>query len=357
MAHVILAINPGSTTTKIGLFDDREPRCEETLHHPPEDLKTDRSIFEQLGPRLAAVRALLDRLGQPVSGLAAVVGRGGLLPSLPGGTYRVGPAMLEVLAKGERGEHASNLGAAMADELARAAGCPAFIVDPVSVDEMWDVARTTGLPFMNRESLCHALNIRATAHAHAAQMGRPLSELSLIVLHLGGGCSTAAVQGGQLVDVLNPRDDGPMSADRAGGLPTLQVARWVAREGLDEAAVERKLFREGGLYAHLGTRDLREVYARIDEGDAVALGVVGSMVYQAARGIGGLAACLDGKVDGILLTGGMINEARLAEAIAAKVRFIAPVSSYPGENELVALAAGAHRVLEGLESARAYPPV
>lgn len=355
MAYRILVVNPGSTSTKIGLFEDQQVCFEENLAHSAEELRPDRPVIEQLAMRLQAVHELLQRFQVAPGSLAAVVGRGGLLPPLPGGTYRVNGAMLDVLARAERGEHASNLGALLADILAREAGCPAFIVDPVSVDEMWPVARLTGLPELQRQSLCHALNIRSTAHAHARQLARPLVELSLIVAHLGGGVSLAALRDGRLVDVVNPRDEGPMAADRAGGLPSLQLALWVAENGLSAATLERRLFREGGLFAHLGTRDLRQVYARIDEGNTYAAEVIEALAYQVARGIGGLAACLSGRVDAILITGGMAREPRLTREIEAHVRFIAPVHVYPGENELAALAEGALRVLTGEEQARSYP--
>lgn len=355
MGHRILVVNPGSTSTKVGLFDDLQPVDTETLEHGPDEISAERPVLDQMAMRLGALRTLLARWGVAVATLDAVVGRGGLLPPLPGGTYEVCPSLLQDLARAQRGEHASNLGAPIADIVAREAVCPAFVVDPVSVDEMWPVARITGLPDLRRESLCHALNIRATAHAHANASGVSLEELSLIVAHLGGGCSMAAVHRGRLVDVVNPRDEGPMSADRAGGLPSLQLARWVITERLDRGALERRLFREGGLYAHLGTRDLREAYRRADEGDVAAVAVLDALVYQVARTIGGLAACLGGRVDAILLTGGMAHEERLVQAVACKVAFIAELHAYPGEDELAALAAGAWRVLTGAESAQVYP--
>jgi len=355
MGHRILVVNPGSTSTKVGLFEDNTPASVESLEHTPEELSADRPVLEQMGLRLDAIRSALQRWGVSVSSLDAVVGRGGLLPPLRGGTYQVCPSMLQALARAERGEHASNLGAPIADILAREAECPAFIVDPVSVDELWPVARVTGLPDLRRESLCHALNIRSTAHAYADAQGVPLEELSLIVAHLGGGCSMAVVYGGRLVDVVNPRDEGPMSADRAGGLPSLQLARWVISERLDPAVLERRLFREGGLFAHLGTRDLREAYRRADEGDDAATAVLKALVYQIARTIGGLAACLSGRVDAVLLTGGMAHEERLVDAVRGKVGFIAELHAYPGEDELAALASGAFRVLTGKETPQSYP--
>ncbi|MDY0061511.1 MAG: butyrate kinase [Myxococcota bacterium] len=352
MSELILVINPGSTSTKVGLFQDGAARNEENLTHEAEELRPDRPVFEQLPLRLAAVRELLVRWGVAVGELAAVVGRGGLLPPLPGGTYQVDTDMLDRLARAERGEHASNLGAALAFTLAQEAGRPAYIVDPVSVDELWPVARVTGRPELARSSVCHALNLRATAHAHATKLGRPLAELRLVVAHLGGGVSLAAVAGGRLVDVINPREEGPMSADRAGGLPTLPFGIWAVEKGYTVADLERLCFREGGFFAHLGTRDLREIYRRVEAGDEAAQRVVEALVYQVARAIGGLAACLAGRVDAVLLTGGMAKEPRLTAEIRDRVAFIGPVHVYPGENELAALAAGAARVLRGEELAR-----
>ncbi len=347
--HRILVVNPGSTSTKLAMFEaDRELASAKVEH---DDDVLSMPVGQQLEPRLREVMGVVsDWVSE---GLDAVVGRGGLLPPMEGGTYLVDDTMVDLLARAERGEHASNLGAAMARALA--GDRPAYIVDPVSVDEMWPVARVTGLPGLERESLCHALNMRAVAYRHAAEVGRPITDLALVVAHMGGGVSLAAFHGGRMVDVVNPRDEGPMSSDRAGGLPSLKLARWVIDHGLTKGEVERRLFREGGFLAHLGLRDVREIKALADQGDARARLVLDAFTYQVSKAIGGLAAALSGEVDGVLLTGGMAHEGWLVEGIRARVGFVAPVTPYPGEDEMAALASGAQRVLSGEEEAKRFP--
>jgi butyrate kinase len=352
----VLAINPGSASTKLALYHGGSARLEETVLHSDGELAPyrNRSILDQLQLRLDAVLAALHADRVQLDTLHATVGRGGLLRPLASGTYRVSDAMVAELRAAPRGEHASNLGALLAARLAEPAGCPAFIVDPVSVDEWDDVARLSGLAGLDRECLSHALNTKAVARRHAADVGRPYDELRLVVLHLGSGISVSAHRDGRMVDVTNSREEGPFSTERAGTVPTVRLVERVLAEQLSFAEAEAMLFREGGLHSYLGTRDLREVERRIEEGDARARLVLDGMLYQVRKEAGAMAAVLDGRVDAVLLTGGMARSERVASALRGALGWIAPVHLHPGEDELRALAEGALRVLNGDEAAREY---
>ncbi len=352
MSPRVLAVNPGAGSTKVALYEGEARRAEETLRHDLAAAAPAR-IWDELPSRLAAVRDFARRAG---GRLDAVAGRGGLLPPLASGAYLVTHAMIADLQRAARGEHASNLGAPLALALAREHGCPALVVDPVSVDELDPVARVSGLAGVERRSLCHALNIRAVARRHARALGRPLAELRLVVAHLGTGVSLAALREGRLVDVVNPQDEGPFAGDRAGGVPVMAVVDLCFAPGADAAALRRRLFGQGGLQDHLGTRSASDALARARAGDAAARLVLEAMAYQIAKAVGGLAAALEGKVDAVLLTGGMAHEEAIVSEIRRRVAFVAPVAVYPGEDELRALAEAALRVLSGEEPARPYPP-
>lgn len=354
---LILAVNPGSTSTKLGLFSGDAQVWAVNLPHG-DDLLAEfrgRPIADQLDLRTAECRAALAERGVDSAALAAVVGRGGLLPPLESGTYRVGERMLADLRAHERGEHASNLGAMIAAALAAGAGCEAYIVDPVSVDEWEPVARLSGVEGIERQALSHALNTKAIARRFARDCGTPYAELRLVVLHLGSGTTVSAHRGGRMVDASNAREEGPFSMERAGGVPAMLLAELATRPGTTFADLERRLFREGGVYSYLGTRDLREVLARVEAGDQTAALVLDALLYQTAKEAGAMAAVLEGRVDAVLLTGGMMHAGPVAEALAERVRWIGTVRSYPGEDELRALAEGAERVLAGAEPARSYP--
>ncbi len=357
MSRFVLAVNPGTSTTKLALFRGGALVAEETARHDGSTLRPFARVFEELPLRLEAVRAFAARAGLGPRSLAAAVGRGGLLPPLPSGTYAVDAAMIADLERAERGEHASNLGAPLALALAHEHGCPAFVVDPVSVDELEPVARVTGLAGIERRSFSHALNMRAVARRHARACGRRLEDLRLVVAHLGTGSSLSAQRGGRMVDVVNPQDEGPFAGDRAGGVPATALVRLCFEPGATEASVRRRLFGDGGLFDHLGTRSGREALARADAGDARARLVLEAMWYQVAKAAGGLAAVLQGEVDAVLLTGGMAHEPWIVGEVRRRVEWIAPVAVYPGEDELRALAEGALRVLSGEEAARPYRPV
>jgi butyrate kinase len=351
---VILAVNPGAGSTKLGLRRGGAVR-EDRLEHPDLLARPAGRVWDELTVRTGAVRAFLAREGVGAGALSAVVGRGGLLGPLPSGTYAVDEAMLRDLERAERGEHASNLGAPIALAVAREHGCPAFVVDPVSVDELDPVARVAGLSGMERRSFTHALNLRAIARRFAAGAGRSLAALRLVACHLGTGVSLAAFREGRMVDVVNPQDEGPFSGDRAGGLPVTAVVSMCFAPGAEERAVRRRLFGDGGLFSLLGTRDAREALARAEAGEARAGLVLDAMAYQVGKAAGGLAAALEGEVDAVLLTGGLAHLAPVVEAVRRRVGWIAPIHLFPGEDELRALAEGALRVLRGEEVARRYP--
>jgi butyrate kinase len=351
---LILCVNPGATSTKVGLFEGIAPLQARTLRHPDAELARHPRVSDQLALRLDAVRAFLADAKVGRGQLSAVAGRGGLLRPLSSGTYRVDAALLADAASARRGEHASNLGGPIAAAVAGEHACPAFVVDPVSVDELEPVARITGLAGVERQSLAHALNIRAVARRHARDRGRALESLRLVVAHLGSGVSLAAIEAGRMIDVVNPQDEGPMSPDRAGGMPSTAIVEMCFAPAADRAAVRRRLFGEGGLWSHLGTRDLGEALARADGGDERARLVLQAVAYQIAKAVADMASALRGKVDAVLLTGGMAHAPWLVAEVRSRVAWIASVEVYPGEDELLALAEGAWRALSGEEPARDY---
>ncbi len=354
MKELVLAVNPGAGSTKLGLFRGAERVAESSERHADSDLARFRRIADQLPWRAASARSFLERWRVGKGDLGAVVGRGGLLKPLASGTYLVDEAMLRDAERGERGEHASNLGSLVASDLAKEHGCPAFIVDPVSIDELDPAARLSGLAGVERRSMCHALNMRAVARRHAAAVGKPPGELRLVVAHLGTGASLCAQRDGRLVDVVNPQDEGPFSGDRCGGLPAMPLIDLCFASGADARQLRKRLFGNGGLYSYLGTRDVREAAERAARGDAEAALVFDAMAYQLSKSVGELATALEGKVDAILFTGGAAHVEALVRALRRRVEWIAPVFVYPGEDELLALAEGAQRVLSGEEQARAY---
>jgi len=352
----LLIINPGSTSTKIAIFEADLPVHTETLRHSSEEIGRFTRVYDQYPFRRELILQWLERVGTPPGDLSAVVGRGGILRPIAGGTYRVGPRMLKDLAAGTLGEHASNLGAALASEIAAAAGgIAAFIVDPVVVDEMEPVARISGLPGMPRRSLFHALNQKAVARRAARELGRSYQEVNLVVVHLGGGITVGAHRQGRVIDVNNGLDgEGPMSPERAGTLPSLGVVHLSFSWRFALPEISRMVVGQGGLVAHLSTNDAREVERAVLEGNSHAEMVYRGMAYQVAKEVGRAAVALRGKVDGIALTGGLAHSRLLTGWIAERVQWIAPVCVYPGEDELPALAEGALRVLRGEEEAREY---
>ncbi|MGB9813713.1 MAG: butyrate kinase [Thermovenabulum sp.] len=355
MTFEILAINPGSTSTKIAVFKDEELMFEEKISHSTEELRDFKTIFDQYPFRKRIILDVLHKRNYNIKNLSAVVGRGGLIKPVEGGTYKVNEKMLEDLKKGVLGEHASNLGGVLAYEIASETGIPSFIVDPVVVDEMEPIAKITGVPEIKRKSIFHALNQKAVAKRYAKSIGKRYEELNLIVAHMGGGITVGAHKKGRVVDVNNGLDgEGPFSPERSGQLPALDFAKLILSKNMNLEEIKKMIAGKGGLVAYFGTNDAREIGKRIDEGNDEAKLVYEAMAYNIAKEIGACAAVLSGKVDAVILTGGLAYDSKLVNWIKERISFIAPVEIFPGEDELKALAEGALRVLRGEEAAKEY---
>jgi butyrate kinase len=351
----LLIINPGSTSTKIAIFDNEKPVLEQTLRHSNEELAPYATVIDQFEFRKNVILETLNANGINISKLSAVVGRGGLLKPMEGGTYKVNSSMLTDLKAAVMGQHASNLGAIIADEIAAQLGIPAFIVDPVVVDEMDEIARFSGMPDIKRVSIWHALNQKAVARRAAADLGKKYEDTNLIIAHLGGGISVGAHRKGRTVDVNNALDgEGPFSPERSGGVPIggLMKLCYSGKYTIEE--MKKKITGKGGLVAYLGTNDGREVVKMIEAGDKNAELIYKAMAYQVAKDIGACAAVLEGKVDAVCLTGGLAYDKLLTGWIKEMVSFIGDVRIYPGEDEMIALAEGGLRVLRGEEAAKEY---
>jgi butyrate kinase len=352
----ILCVNPGSTSTKVALFENDKLRFDEKFGHTTSELKQYSRIVDQYPLRLGVVKDFLNKIKFPVSKLSAIAGIGGLLKPIPCGTYLVNEKMISDLKSGKYGEHASNLGAILAFDLASEENLPAYIVDPVVADEMEAEARFSGHPVIERRSLFHALNQKAVAKRYAKAKNIAYDKLNLIVAHLGGGISIGAHKKGKVVDVNNALDgDGPFSPERSGGLPAGDLARLCFSGSFTKGEVKKMITGQGGLVAYLGTNDGHEVLKRIEQNDQHAALVFKAMAYQVAKEIGALAAVLEGKVDAVIITGGLAAEGKyLVPWITKAVRFIASVVVIPGEEEMLALCEGALRALNGEEQALIY---
>jgi len=355
MTHKLLIINPGSTSTKIGVYEDEKEVLEETLRHTSEEIGKFKGIYEQLNFRKDVILAVLKEKNFDIKTLDAIVGRGGLLKAIEGGTYSVNEVMLTDLKTGVQGQHASNLGGIIAHEIGKSLDIPAFIVDPVVVDEMIDVARISGLPEIQRKSIFHALNQKAVARRYAKENGKKYEEINLIVAHMGGGVSVGAHKAGKVIDVNNALDgDGPFSPERSGGLPVGDLVKMCFSGKYTIEDIKKKINGKGGLVAYLNTNDAKEVSDKADAGDEKYKLILEAMQYQVAKEIGKCAAVLKGKVDAIILTGGIAYGKSTVNYIKERVEFICPVVVYPGEDELLALAEGGLRVLNHQEEAKVY---
>ena len=350
-----LIINPGSTSTKIGVFDDENLLFEETLRHTTEEISQFPTIVDQKDFRKKIITDLLASKNFDMKSLNMVVGRGGMLKPIPGGTYAVTDDLLHDLVIGKQGQHASNLGGILAREIADQIGVKAYIVDPVVVDELSDVARVSGMPDVQRTSIFHPLNQKAVARRYAKSVGKKYQDLNLVVAHLGGGVSVGAHDHGRIVDVYSAFEgDGAMSPERCGGLPTGALIRLCYSGKFSEKEMLKKATGAGGFNAYLGTNDAREVMKKIDAGDEKARLVMDAFIFQVCKDIGAQATVLKGKVDQIIITGGIAYNERITSAMKERIGFIAPVTVYPGEDELLALAQGAIRVMNGEEKAQQY---
>ncbi len=350
----LLVINPGSTSTKIGVFEDEKLLFEETLRHSTEEITQYGSIFEQKDFRKNIILDFLASKDLKPADFDAFVGRGGMLKPITGGTYPVTDDLLEDLKIGKTGQHASNLGGILAREIGDEVGKPSFIVDPVVVDEMQPLARYSGLPELPRRSVFHALNQKAVAKRYAKEIGKRYDLLNLIVVHMGGGVSVGAHTGGKVVDVFNALSgDGAFSPERAGAVPPGALVDLCFSGKYTQKEVKKMLIGNGGFNAYLHTNDAREVYQK-SLTDEYAKTVLDAFVYQVSKDIGAQAAVLSGNVDQIILTGGIAYGEYVVSEIKKRVSFIAPVTVYPGEDELLALAEGALRVMNGEERALEY---
>jgi butyrate kinase len=351
----ILVINPGSTSTKISVFEDEREVWSSKLKHSTEEIATFDRIIDQFEFRKNVVLLGLENAGYRIGTFSAVVGRGGLLKPMEGGTYRVTENLLDDLKAEVQGEHVSNLGAMIAHQLASEAGCESFIVDPVVVDEMEPPARYSGHPALTRRSIFHALNQRAVARRACSETGRDYLKSKLIVAHLGGGISVGAHFMGRVIDVNNGLNgDGPFTPERSGGLPSGDLADLCFSGNFTHDQVKKMIKGEGGIVAYLGTNDMLEVEREVAKGNEEYREVYYAMAYQIAKEIGALSAVLKGDVDLIVISGGIAHDGNFMEWIRERVEFIADVMVYPGEMEMEALARGALRVLQGEEETRTY---
>jgi butyrate kinase len=354
----VLVINPGTTSTKIGVFTRDGEQFSETIRHGDEEIARFRGqpMLARLDYRAELIGRALEAAGYGPKSKStecweAAVGRGGLLPPMECGTYVADDVMVDALRKSPLGEHASNLGAVLALRFAKSAGVDAYIVDPVTVDEWQPCARFTGSPLVERTSIGHALNTKAVARRFAREHAKAYADLRLIVAHMGSGITVSAHRGGRTID-SNSIEEGPFGPDRTGSLPVRALIKLCFSGRFTQAELDRQVFGDGGLFAYLGTRDLLEVEQRINAGDTLAAQVLDALVYQIAKETGAMAAVLAGDVDAIILTGGMAHSERVLNLLRPQIGWIASITVYPGEDELQALAEGAFRVLDGEEVAR-----
>lgn len=354
MPHRILAINPGSTSTKIAVYDDNTPILTQSIRHTPEELARFGHLSEQFGWRKGLIETELAKAGIPLSSISAVIGRGGIICPVESGTYEVNDALAHDLIHANM-QHASNLGGLIARDIAQEIGVKAFIADPVVVDEMIPYARLSGLPELPRRSIFHALNQKAIARRYARETDRDYESLNLIVCHLGGGITVSAHRKGRVIDTTNALDGcGPFSPERSGSLPPGPLVRLCFSGKYTEDELIKMVHGRGGMMAHLGTTDILEVLDRIDSGDLHATLVLRAMFYTVCKEIGAMAAALKGNVDAILLTGGIAHSSRVTDFMAEHISFIAPIYVYPGENELLSLAENALAVIRGEQKAKIY---
>lgn len=353
MSYKILAINPGSTSTKISLYEDEIEVFTKKLDHSLEEIEKFDSVEEQLNMRKDLVMEFLKEKEFNINELAAVVARGGMLPPVKTGAYKINDLMIDRVQNRPIMEHASNLAAPIAYNIAQAVGIPSYIYDCVMADELPDIARISGMPEIPRTSSSHVLNTRAMAIKAAKERGKKYEDMNIIVAHLGGGISINVHEKGRIVDLISD-DEGPFSPERAGRVPCRELINLCYSGKYDKKTMQRKLRGNGGLRAYLNTIDAREVQQMINDGNEHAKLVFEAMAYQIAKGIGELATVLEGKIDVIILTGGIAYSEMLTDWIKKRINFIAPVEILAGENEMESLAFGALRVLKGEEEAREY---
>jgi len=349
MSYKILAINPGSTTTKIGVFENGQERFKTNIEHPAAELEKYHNVAAQYDMRKDAILSYLREQNYDVAQLDAIAARGAPIAPLKGGAYRINQSMVDRLKSSQMIEHASNLAALIAYEIGEPLGIPSYIYDAISTDELTDIARISGMPAIPRPSLVHTLNMRAVCHKLADKQGKKYQDMTIIAAHLGGGITISIHHQGTMIDIVSD-DEGPFSPERAGKVPCRALIDLCYSGTYDHGTMRKMLRGRGGLVAYLGTSNAIEVEKMIEQGDEKARLVYEAMGYQIAKGIGELATVVNGKVDAIILTGGIAYSKMLTEWIQKRVAFIAPVEIFPGENELESLSNGVTRVLSGEET-------
>ncbi len=353
-AKLILVINPGNTSTKVAIYEGAAARWVESIKHSDDQLARFSDMNLQKDFREELIRTFLKEKGIDPAEIQAVAARGGLLKPLASGTYVVNPPMVADLVEARQGSHASNLAAQIGFSIAEKLGITCYIVDPVSVDEAEPLARYSGHRLFSRVMLTHALNMKAVAKRFCREKKLDYRKVTLLVIHLGTGNSLSIHKGGRMIDAVNPAEEGAFSADRSGGLPTLQVARYICENNLPYKAFEKTVFGSGGLFSYLGSKDFLKIKDKYLAGDRETMEVVQAMAYQVAKEAGALSTVVNGRVDAILVTGGIAFNEFFVELIRQRIQFIAPLHVYPGEDEMQALAEGVLRVLSGEEKAKTY---
>lgn len=356
MTVKILAINPGSTSTKIAIYEDENEKFVKNIKHSSEQIARFPNVASQFQFRKEIILSELKNAGFDINDINAIVGRGGLVKPIESGVYEVNEAMIADLNNPPLGEHASNLGGLIAHDIAKTLdnGAKAYIADPVVIDEMEEVARVSGHPAFQRVSIFHALNQKAIARTYAKEIGKKYEDINLVVAHLGGGISVSAHRKGRVIDTNNALDgDGPFSPERSGSLPTGQLVKLCFSGTKTQAEIKKIIKGEGGLVGHLNTNDAYEVEMKAKEDPKFKL-IQDAMSYQIGKSIGAMAAVLKGKVDGILLTGGIAHNPFLVDYVKEMVGFIAPVKVYPGEDEMRALAMNGLMVIRGELTGKIY---
>jgi len=354
MKTPILVINTGNTSTKIGIFDMTDPIFVESIKHSDDELKKFETVNEQIGFREQLILDFLKKKHINIKDLKAISARGGLLKPLKSGTYLVNQAMIQDLIEGKRGLHASHLSAQIGFQIAKKVGIKCYIVDPISIDEFCSLARFSGHALFERVMLSHALNMKAVCKRYANETGRKYSDLNLLVIHLGTGISVSIHEKGVMVDSINSSEEGTFSPDRSGGLPILQVIKYVIDNKPEYKAFSKKLFGGGGLQSYLNTKDFMKIEGMYKSGDKKTIEIVNAMSYQIAKDAGGMATVVNGNVDKILITGGMAKADFLVDLISNRVSFISSIKLYPGEDEMKSLAEGVSRILSSEEVYKTY---
>ncbi len=355
MSKRLLVINPGSTSTKVSVFENEKQILDATLRHTAEELAPYTTVFSQKEYRWNHIETKLNEENIKIESFDAIVGRGGMVRPLESGTYRVNDLLLDDLRNANYGEHASNLGAILAHEIAQEAGCEAFVSDPVVVDELQDIARISGLPQLPRKSVFHALNQKATARIYCKEEGKKYKDINIIVCHMGGGISVGVHKKGHIIDVNNcVTGSGSFSPERAGTLPAGDLVKMCFSGEYSEFEIQKMINGKGGLMAHLGENQAHHIQAKAEAGDKKAELILSAMAYNIAKEIGAAATVLEGKIDAICLTGGIAYNDYVCSRIIKSISFIAPIKRYPGEDEMGALASNALRILNGEEEEKIY---